>query len=266
MASGRNQLIASAAATMEVLEVLSAASDPLALKAIAERTNRPKGSVHRMLATLINTGYVVQDAKTGRYALSLKLWRMGCAALRDLDVVRVAQSRMERLVAATDETVHLGVLDPSGGILYVSKVESPRSIRVQTRLGQIGPSWCTATGRSLLAFHPEVADRVLAQRLVARTPKTVIDPRRIRALLRDIAAKGYAVTRAENHPEMGGIAAPVRDYAGSAVASCGIAIPVFRMDHALIERCVPEVVRAAAEISEDLGWRKPNEPGVRYGT
>jgi len=246
--------------------VLATVSAALPLKAIAERTNRPKGSVHRMLATLINTGYVVQEPETGRYALSLKLWRIGSAALRDLDVVRLAQPRMERLVAATDETVHLGVLDPSGGVLYVSKVESPRSIRVQTRVGQIGPSWCTATGRSLLAFHPEVIERVLAQPLVARTPKTVIDSRKIRALLRDIAAKGYAVTRAENHPEMGGVAAPVRDYAGSVVASCGIAIPVFRMDHALVERCVPEVVRTAAEISGDLGWRKPSEGGVRYGT
>ena len=68
--------------------------------------------------------------------------------MRDLELTRVAVPALEKLMAEVGETVHLAVLDPSGGIVYVSKVESPQSIRVQTRLGQLTPAWCTATGRS----------------------------------------------------------------------------------------------------------------------
>jgi DNA-binding IclR family transcriptional regulator len=251
----RNHLIASAAATLQVLEVIGQAGRPLPLSAVVEATGRPKGTVHRMLATLLNTGYLEQDRETSCYRLTLKLWRVGAAAVGRLDLVKVARPWLERLVAETDETVHMSVLDASGGIVYISKVESPRSIRVQTQIGQVSPAWCTATGRCILAFHPAIAERLLAGPLEPRTPRTTTEPRRIRALLREVAAKGYAVTRAENHPEMGGIAAPIRDHAGAVIAALGVGMPVFRMSRELVERCIPHVVRAAAGLSADLGFQ-----------
>jgi IclR family transcriptional regulator, KDG regulon repressor len=261
----RNQLIASAAGTLEVLEVLSNSGSELPLGAIVDATGRPKGTVHRMLATLVNTGFVSRDPASGRYRPTLKLWRLGAAAVRDLDITKVARPVLEELMSETAETVHLALLDPSGGVVYVSKVESAQSIRVQTRLGQLNPSWCTATGRSLLAFHPDVADRVLTGRLEARTPKTVTDPRRIRAALAEVREKGYAVTRAENHLEMGGIAAPVRDHTGNVAAACGIAIPAYRMERSLVERSIPLVLRASGEISRLLGHIHPHaaKPNAR---
>ncbi|MEO8203994.1 MAG: IclR family transcriptional regulator [Betaproteobacteria bacterium] len=253
--ANRNHLIASAAATLDVLEVISAAGGPTTLTAVVEATGKPKGTVHRMLATLVNTGYLAQDRDTSQYSLTLKLWRLGAAVVGRLDAVKVARPWLERLVAATDETVHMSMLDLSGGIVYVSKVESPRSIRVQTQIGQVSPAWCTATGRSILAFNPSIADRVLSGPIAPRTPQTVTDPKRIRAALRGVATAGYAVTRAENHPEVGGIAAPVRDHAGMVIASIGIGVPTFRMTRELETYCVPHVVRAAAGISFELGYQ-----------
>ncbi|MEO7742056.1 MAG: IclR family transcriptional regulator C-terminal domain-containing protein, partial [Usitatibacter sp.] len=69
--------------------------------------------------------------------------------------------------------------------------------------------------------------------------------------------KGYAVTRSENHLELGGIAAPLRNHTGSVIAACGLGIPAFRMDRPLIDRAVPLVVRASAEISRLLGHLPP---------
>ena len=255
MANGpnRNQVIASAAGTLEVLEVLGSAAGPMSLGAVVEATGRPKGTVHRMLSTLVNTGFARHEPGTGRYALTLKAWRIGAHAVRDLDLVKQALPVLERLMSETRETVHMGVLDASGGTVYVAKVESAQSIHVQTRLGQLAPSWCTATGRSLLAFHEEVAARVLAGKLEKRTPRTVTDPRRIRERLAEVRSRGYAVTLAENHPEMGGVAAPVRDHTGTVIAACGIAIPAYRMDPALVERAIPRVLQAAGDISAALG-------------
>ena len=250
----RNEFIASAAATLEVLEVLGGFSRGLSLGEVAKTTGRPKGSIHRMLSTLVHTGFVAQDPESGHYALTFKLWQIGASAVRDLDLVKIARARLERLVAEVDETVHLAVLDPSGSVMYISKVESPRSIRVQTQLGQLRPAWCTATGRALLAFNPGIAAKVLGARLQALTAKTVTDPKRIRAILADVATSGFAVTKSENHPEMGGIAAPVRDHTGAVVAACGLGIPAFRMDRPLVERSIPLVLRAAGDISRQLGY------------
>ena len=250
----RNRFIASAAATLDILEIIGAAGGSAQLATVVQTSGRPKGSVHRMLSTLVNTGFLSQDPITSRYTMTLKVWRLGASFVGRLDLVKVVQPWLERLVAATDETVHMSVLDPSDRIVYISKFESPRSIRVQTQIGQVSPAWCTATGRCILAFHPAVAERVLAGQLEPRTPRTVVDTKHIRAALRDVAATGYAVTRAENHPEMGGIAAPIRDHSGAVVAALGIGIPEFRMNRDLVARCVPHVVRTAAEVSAELGF------------
>ena len=260
----RNHLIASAAATLEVLEVLGGAARGMPLGDVARAMRRPKGTIHRMLSTLVHTGFVTQDAASGHYALTFKLWHLGAAVVRDLDLVKIARPWLERLVAEGDETVHLAILDASGSVVYVSKVESPRSIRAQTQIGQQRPAWCTATGRAMLAFNPGMAANVLAGNLRPLTPKTVTDPRRLRAIFADVCANGYAVTKSENHPEMAGIAAPIFDHNGNATAACGFAIPAFRMDRALVERCVPLVLRAAGAISSELGHRPAETEANRH--
>jgi len=253
----RNQMIASAAGTLEALEILGNAGGQLSLREIVATMRRPKATVHRMLSTLVHTGFVEQD-DGGRYRLTLKAWRIGAAAVRKLDLVERARPILEKLATETGETVHLAVLDSSGGVVYVAKVESAQSIGVQTRLGQLNPSWCTATGRSLLAFNDAVAVRVLAGPLARRTRKTITDVRVLRARIAEARERGYAVTIAENHPEMGGVAAPVRDHAGAAIAACGVAIPEYRMDEGVVARAIPCVLRAAAALSAEIGYEQGN--------
>lgn len=266
MAVDRNHFIASAAGTFELLEVFGEQPGPLSLTALASKVGRPKSSVHRGLATLIGIGLVEQDPGTSHYRLTLKMWRIGMAALADLDLIKLARPDLERLMTATDETVHLSMLDPSGDVIYVSKVESDRSIRVQTQLGKLNPSHLTATGRAILAFREDMTKKVLARPLKPSTPLSIVDPRRIRAVLADVVRKGVAITKGENHPEMGGVAAPIRDHSGEVVASCGVAIPVFRMDRQLIDRCTPLVIAAATAISEKLGCDMSDSSARRYGT
>jgi DNA-binding IclR family transcriptional regulator len=239
--------------TFEVLEVFGRKWKPLTLSELCKETGRPKSSLHRILATLVEAG-VVEQTEEGHYRLTLKLWRIGVLALTEIDVMQVARPHLERLSRAADETVHLAVLEEGGGVVYLAKVESPRSIRVQTQVGKVSPSWCTATGRAILSFTPDIRDEVLAQPKEKRAPATVTDPQELRAILEEVARAGYAITQGENHPEMGGIAAPIRNHSGKVVASCGIAIPIFRMDQKLIERTTPLVLDTAAQISEELGY------------
>jgi len=249
----RNQVIASAAGTLEVLEVISKLGVPSSLGSIISATGRPKGTVHRMVSTLVNTGFVRQD-EAGHYFLTLKAWRIGSVAVQALDIADKGRPLLSKLGSETGETVHLAVLDPSGGVVYVSKLESPKSISVQTRLGRINPSWCTATGRSIIAFNALVAQKVLSEKLEKFTNKTITSSEKIQKILDEVKVSGFAVTLAENHPEMGGIAAPIRDHTGTVVASCGVAIPAFRMNTDLVDRFIPLVVDAANKISNLLGY------------
>jgi IclR family KDG regulon transcriptional repressor len=242
----------------EVLEVFERKWRPLGVTELARETGQPKSSLHRVLSTLVHAG-VLEQNEQGLYRLTLKLWRIGSLALAEVDLVQVAFPFLEDLCRATDETIHLAVLEPGGGVVYLSKVESPRSIRVQTQVGRITPSWCTATGRVLLAHDPDLCSRVLAGPMARLTPDTETDSERLRRIIDKVADDGVAVTKGENNPEMGGIAAPIRDHTGNVVAALGMGVPAFRMDAALIERCSGQVVQAAAEISRALNYQAVDE-------
>ena len=253
----RNQLIASAAATLEVLEVLGSAAQPMGLGQIVAAVRRPKGSVHRMVSTLVNTGFAEQEAHTGRYGLTLKAWRVGARTAQSVDIVERSRPALERLRAHSNETVHLALFEAPGQVVYLAKLASPQSIGVQTYVGQSSPAWCTATGRAVLAFRPEDLERLLVQPLQPRTSRTVTDPQRLRQLMAQVREQGHAITRAENHPEMAGIAAPLHDHEGQVKASVGVAIPEYRVTPALLERLLPLVQQAACEASAAIGHGQP---------
>jgi DNA-binding IclR family transcriptional regulator len=250
----RNQLIGSVAGTLHLLEIFAEADRELPLGAFVEWSGRPKASVHRMLATLVNLGFLDQNPETAHYRQTLKLWRLGVPALEGLDLINNARPHLEALMRIADETVHLASPDlASGDVIYVSKFESPRSIRVQTQIGRLVPSWCTATGRAILAFNPAMAEEVLSRHLIAKTPYTETNPNKIREILKQATADGYVVAFRENNVEMGGIAAPVRDHNGHVIAACGVAVPAFRMDSELVKRQIPHVIQAVRAISKTLG-------------
>lgn len=254
----RQGVMGSVLKTFEVLDVFGREWRPLSVAELCRETGQPKSSLHRVLSTLVQADVLEQNAQ-GLYHLTLKLWRIGALALTEIDVLRVARPHLEALSKAADETVHLAILEHDNGVIYLSKVESPRSIRVQTQVGKVSPSWCTATGRALLAFDPTARDGMLATAKRKFTPATVTDSKRLRHILDEVAKVGFAVTKGENNPEMGGIAAPIRDHSGKVVASCGVAIPAFRMDESLIKRCTELVLKTSADISEGLGYRRSGD-------
>lgn len=247
--------LGSVASALDLLEVLGRRDRPMAVSDIARTLSRPKSSVHRILSTLARCGYVEQESEHGRYRLTTKLWRVGSSAFHSRDLVDTARADLEDLMVSSDETVHLAVLDGES-VVYIHKVESPRSIRVQTRIGAEAPLSCTATGRALLAHRPAVLDLVLARPIHQRTAATLTGSEQVRAAIEETRASGIAVTKCENHPEMGGIAAPIFDFSGDAIASTGVAIPAFRMNDDLVERCIPLVRHAARRISRKLGFEQ----------
>ena len=61
---------------------------------------------------------------------------------------------MRELAAESKETVHLAV-PADHWVMYINKVDSPQSIQMIARLGTRNPMYCTALGKSILAFSPD---------------------------------------------------------------------------------------------------------------
>ena len=207
--------VAAVSRCIDVLECLAGAVDGLDLGDIAARLRTPKSGVHRMLATLLDRGWVVQDADTLRYALSL---RFATLAFHDLDVrvvTDVVQEILDGLARRTQEYCRLAVVEGES-LAWVSRAQGAvAGLRYDADMGQEVALHATATGKAWLATLPENdALRIVRARrffrhlrLGPRAAATVEDVRRHLAQTR---ARGYAIAVEEAEPGIVAIACTFR--------------------------------------------------------
>ena len=245
-----------AAKVLRILEHLSQADRPLGVAELASALRLSKSSVHRPLTTLVELGYVKQEAVTARYAASLKMWEVGSAVLDRLDLKRVAAEPMTELAGETGETVHLSILD-GNHVVHIDKIECEHAIRAYSRVGGRVPVHCIATGKAMLAFQSEAFIKMATRNLKPATPETVVDPGFLLTELAQIRRNGISISRGAWQPGVDGIAAPIRNANGHVVAALGISGPAIRLRSKGCARYVPLVADAAAKISRALGYAAP---------
>ncbi|GAA4657736.1 MULTISPECIES: IclR family transcriptional regulator [Amycolatopsis] len=102
MTTPAGQLIGRAAA---VLRALSNVPDAGASTSeLARATGLARPTVHRLLVSLAEEGYVDRDQRSGRWYLGPELYLLGEVAARRYDVTRHARASVHRLAAATGES------------------------------------------------------------------------------------------------------------------------------------------------------------------
>lgn len=224
-----------------------------ALTELTSEAGLHKTTALRLLRSLERTG-LVDRSSDGRFRVGLQLIELASAYLGDLDLVQQARPVLGDLVAATGETVHLGILAGTE-IVYVDKVESDHSLRMVSRVGSRNPVHCTALGKSILAHAgEEYLTALAATGLERRTSNTLVDLEALRADLVEIRARGYAVDREENKLGLRCIGAEVRDHQRCVVGAISISGPSVRIDDASLARLGPLVRRAADQIARGLGY------------
>jgi DNA-binding IclR family transcriptional regulator len=252
---------------LAVLEGLAAADRDLTLTELAAHLEVSRTVAFRLLRTLLARGWVQQDPTTKRYRLALRAWEVGVRAVRRTGLVEVAHPVLRWLAQVTGETAVLAVLRDTD-VLYLDVVHSPSPLRVCLEPGAWAPAHATATGKVLLAHHPEAATQVVQRGLRAITPRTVTRPARLRAVLEEVRRTGVAVNRGEHRVDIASVAAAVFDEHSTCVAAVGLAGPATRFTEDHLAELVRRVRKAAREITARLtGWEPtPVARTLREGT
>lgn len=247
--------LSSLANAIELLKTFNEKEVELGISELSKRLGLAKSTVHRMATTLVRGGMLEKNPVNDKYRLGLALFSLGGLVRRRLDVSNEARPTLQELKSKLNETVLLGVLDGQDA-LYLFHFESSHAIRMRSDIGVRKRALCTGEGQVMMAFKSdEEIEQALALGLEPRTPHTVTDPARIREKLYRIREQGYVVEDQESEVGMRCIAAPVFNMSGAVVAGVGLAGPLHRMDDAVIETYVTEVVAAARVVSERLGYR-----------
>jgi len=259
----RRSRLSSVANSLRLLKVFSDEEPEIGISALAQRMGLAKSTVHRLASTLIGADMLEQNPETGRYRLGLALLELGALVRRKMDVSNEAKPYLRMLRETTGETVHLAILDHAS-VFYVTKLESKQAIRMSSEVGARALAHCTGEGKAMLAFQPdEVVDEIIGCGLPLRTANTITDAKALRRDLAAIRARGYAIDNEESELGLRSVAAPIRSESGAVVASLSIAGPSQRISKKSLASYAREVVKAADEISQRLGYRQYRQPPQR---
>ena len=220
--AGGAGMIQSVVIAAQVIEALAAAGQPMRVTALANQLGEGKAKIYRHLSTLKYLGFVDQDSQTECYRLGPKLVHIGQAATDQFDLRRLAEPYMMRLRDLTHQTVVLSM--PAAGDAIVNAVsDSPNFVTISVRLGYRLPAHASAQGRVTLAFAPpQTQQRVLARKLQAFTPRTIVDPAKLRQRLTRIREELYDVAMDETLLGISAVAAPILNFENELVGSIAI--------------------------------------------
>ena len=223
-----NTEVKSAARMLDLLEYLAGCAEPVKLKDIVATLGFPKSSAHALAQTLVSRGYAIQDSAE-RYVL----------------------------VHASRHRSVLAVRNTRGEAKRLAKCVSRQAIRFDVDLDGQSDSYCTATGRLLLAHWDDaLTDAYLARvPLVARTPKTPTDPDAIRALFDRILEEDISICDEEHVLGSTGLATPIRARDGSVVAALNLGVVTMRY-HQRSDELIAMLKDAGRLISMRLGYRE----------
>jgi len=209
---------------MEVLEQLELRDRGTSISDLVAQLNLPRTSIYRILNSLQLHDMVSRD-ESGAYRLGRRLLGLAshvAASTSPLDLVAFAGPVLDQLSGNLGEGSKLSVLD-NEGVLVLAAVQGRRPYALSVAPGQRMPVHAGAASKLLLAYQSAVSLTMwLSRPLPAFTPKTITDPKRLRAELARIRRLGWAQDKGESGPSILAFAAPVFDKEGTVLAAISV--------------------------------------------
>jgi len=206
---------------LDVIRVFGPGQPVMSLAAVANASGLHRPTARRILLTLEELGYVRQAQ--GGYELTPRILDLGMSYVLSRGLWEVARPHMEALVARTRESSSIAQLDGSD-ILYVARVAVPKIVTLAVTIGTRFPALQTSLGKVLLAaLPPAEAERVLAEPSRSGiVPRWQPDAAERDAALREVRARGWALTDEQLAPGIRSVAVPLRDGDGRVIAALNV--------------------------------------------
>lgn len=238
---------------IDLLELL--AEKPLGLLELAERLNRPKSSLYRIITTLEDRGYITRDEENEKYCIGLKALELTKKLLENNTLNNLSRFEMQRLVEQTGESVNLGVLS-GDEILYVAVLEGTHQLKFTETVGSKAPLHATAIGKAIAAhLSEEKLSRLLEKKeFIKFTPNTIDSEGTFRKELKIVRETGYALDDEEIATGARCIAAPIFNMFGRVEAALSISGAIHRLSDEKLDELSQLVISATQNISLKLGF------------
>jgi DNA-binding IclR family transcriptional regulator len=240
---------------LEILEAFVEAGPSLGVTEISRRLKSHKSTVYRILQALFQKGYIQQDAITGKYSLGFKILQIGAVILGQAPLREMGKASLEALALETSQTVRLALLERDE-VVYVEHVDGKDPIRLHLQVGSRGPVYCTAAGKSILAFLPEKETEMILSHCQFKrlTPKTIADRTQFVSELEGVRKNGFSISNEEFREGIRAVGSPIFNMESRVIGAIVIVAPTFRLRRKDFPLLGQRVKRAALEISQKMGY------------
>lgn len=239
---------------LRVLEFLAQSKRGFSISDLSRQLKVPKSSLHLIMTTLEQEGYLQKNTRNGQFRLGLKLVGLSRAALDGLSLRDTARPYLEALMKKTKLTVHMGVLERNEAVI-IEKIEAPGIIKVATWIGRRMDVNCTGIGKALIATIPEeqLAAQVRAGSLARHNYKTIVSLPRLKQEMASVREKGYSFDDEEDEIGLRCIGVALTSE-GKAMAAISVAGTTAQIPHERVESIAGQVRKTAAQISAQLKY------------
>lgn len=250
------QKIESVAKALTILMLFKMNKDEWGVSEIARELGMQKSTVFRLLATMQDYGFV-RKSDNNTYRLGLRVLELGSIVANTFNFRDVTGTYLRKVSEQCGETVHLGILDDCEA-MSIETVEAQNTLKSTIVVGKRTPLYCTSVGKAILAFLPEDERNAIIQKINFHkfTDNTITDANTLVEELKITRERGYALDNIEHELGVRCVAAPIWDHTGRVLASLSISGPSVRITEDRIPELSQLVLKAAHEISRELGARR----------
>lgn len=239
---------------LKLLDYVVSAGKPVELGELAWLLKVERSSAHRLMATLIASGFIVQDSQK-KYLSGPAILELASKIGGREQVHDIANPYLNELAEKTGETAHLGVLG-RGQVVLTNSVASNHTLAVTSRVGSSEPLYCTALGKALICEMDsnelkKVFDAIKFQRY---TNSTITSLTKLQRECLQVNKDFLAKDDEEFREGIRCLASPVKNFSGKIIAAVGISGPKSRLGDKEFAKCGELVRKTAVDLSKRLGF------------
>ncbi|MDH2240000.1 IclR family transcriptional regulator [Pigmentiphaga sp. GD03639] len=252
--------VKSADRVLDLLELLASTGRAMTHAEISRRTGVPKSSLSALLRNLVERGYIEQLQDTQQFQLGEGAYALARRGAHNRDLLRASEPWLQRLMRDTEESAGLSVLR-NDMAERIASAQSPNAVLYSVHVGVMQPLYASSAGKVLLAWLPPAEREAYLQRvkLQPRTEQTIRSTTVLRRQLNQIREEGVAWSFSEFTVGIVGLAVPILDVHGRALAALGLALPASRLDDTRKRKLELALRAAAAEIAAATDRSRPIE-------
>lgn len=256
------QFVTALARGLEILQCFSPSRPELGTAEIAEMIDLPQPTVWRLSYTMMKRGFLVYSPQQKKLRLGVPVLGLGYAVAASQPIGELARPYMQAIADQCQGAVSLGARDGLN-MIYLQRCQGPSIIFTDFRVGSRVPIGSSSTGWAYLAgLEPEVREELLGEIRLAEGARWAPMEQRFRAALKRYPDQGYIVNKGSLHPQINGVAVPIRFQDGGELLS----VSAGGISSVFTEKKLGVIGRSLVEMASTLAIVRPEQPSIKSST